>query len=90
MLAEFRLARELQLPAAMAKTNKIARYVKGPRELETPNRAPHAKPTALYLLALRSHHAAAQSPLPRRKLVITIDTGNAVDRLPKPVKITHA
>jgi len=73
----------------MAKKNKIARYVKDPRGLESLNPG-QSKPTGLYLLELRSHHAEAQSPLPRRKLVVTVDTGNGADGSPKPIKITHA
>lgn len=73
----------------MAKIIKIAKYVKTPRVEARPafQRRP-AKP-GLYLLALRSHTASAQSSQQRRKLVITIDSTGADRGLPKPVKITH-
>ena len=75
----------------MGKTNKIARYVKEPLVLERPsNRGGQSKPPVLYLLELRSHHAGAQSPAPKRKLTIAIDPQDAADALPKPIKITHS
>jgi hypothetical protein len=75
----------------MAKPNKIARYVKESHALDGASpRGAQAKPSGLYLLELRSHHAVAQSPLPKRKLVITIDPYGGPDGSPKPVKITHS
>lgn len=73
----------------MAKTIKIAKYMKTPR-VEVRPLAPRrpAKP-GLYLLELRSHMAGAQSPVPKRKLVITIDPSGGEFGLPKPIKITH-
>jgi hypothetical protein len=74
----------------MAKTNKIARYIKNPPELERQDkRGAAAKPSGLYLLELRSRHAAAQSPLPKRKLVITIDPKDSANDSTKEIKITH-
>lgn len=73
----------------MAKTIKIAKFVKAP-QIEgrplTPRRA--AKP-GLYLLELRSHAAAAQTSVPKRKLVITIDPNGGEFGNPKPIKIRH-
>jgi len=75
--------------APMAKIIKFAKYVKTPREESRPlNQRRPAKP-GLYLLELRSHAAGTQSPLPRRKLVITIDPTGGEWGLPKPIKITH-
>jgi len=75
----------------MAKSNKIARYLKNsPVFASVSARDSQQKPSGLYLLELRSHHADAQSPLPRRKLVITVDAENGADALPKVVKITHS
>ncbi len=75
--------------AALAKTIKIAKYVKTPRvESRPPAQRRPTKP-GLYLLELRSHVAGTQSPLPRRKLVITIDPTGGERGLPKPIKITH-
>ncbi len=73
----------------MAKTIKIAKYMKIPRVEGRPfiQRRP-VKP-GLYLLELRSHAAGTQSPLPKRKLVITIDLSSGESDLPKPIKITH-
>lgn len=74
----------------MAKTNKIARYVKAPPALERQGRTNgQTKPSGLYLLELRSRHAEAQSPLPRRKLVITIEPKYSTDGSSKEIKITH-
>lgn len=74
----------------MAKTIKIEKYIKPPRIEARPllgQRRP-AKP-GLYLLELRSHAAVTQSPLAKRKLVITIDLSDGERNLPKPIKITH-
>ena len=74
---------------ALAKTNKIARFVKQPRGLEgKPIRDLHGKPTGLYLLELRTRHAVTQSTLPRRKLVVTVEPGSGPDS-PRPIRITY-
>jgi hypothetical protein len=74
----------------MAKTNKIARYIKDPPALERPEkRSAPARPSVLYLLELRSHHAEAQSPLPKRKIVITIDPKDSAHSFCKEIKITR-
>jgi len=74
----------------MAKTNKIARYVKDPpAQARRDKGSAPAKPSVLYLLELRSHHAAAQSPLPKRKLVITIEPKDSANGFSKEIKITH-
>jgi hypothetical protein len=72
----------------MAKTIKIAKYVKEPRGLDRQAVKRTAKPSGLYLLELRSHAANAQSPLPKRRLVVTVKAGEGQDLRPKPVKIT--
>ena len=72
----------------MAKTNKIARYVKEPPGLERRDKGgAQAKPSGLYLLELRSLHAGAQSQLPRKKIVITIEPKNFPADFSKEVKI---
>jgi hypothetical protein len=72
----------------MTKTNKAVRQVPAVKALDRPvNRGSQSKPTGLYLLALRSHHAAAQSPVPRRKLAVTVETSKSSDGLAKPIKI---
>ena len=74
----------------MAKTNKIARYVKGPQGLERSlNRSAQAKQSGLYLVELRAHQASPQTPVPKRKLVITVDLKDHPDIAPKPIKIFH-
>ena len=74
----------------ITKTNKIARYVKEPRGLETTShRSGQSKLAGLYLLELRSHHAVAQSPLPKRKLVLKIELKDRLDAAPKLIKITY-
>ena len=75
---------------AKAKTNKIARYVKETRGLEAvSHRSGPSKPAGLYLLELRSRHAVAQSPLPKRKLVVRVDSKGRLDTVSKPIKITY-
>jgi hypothetical protein len=49
-----------------------------------------AKPTGLYLLELRTRAAQAQAPLPKKKLLITIDPRNIHEGRPQPIKIKHA
>ena len=75
----------------MAKTVKLANYVKPPRVADrlAPRRGA-AKPAGLYLLELRSHAAQAQSELYRRKVVIPVDLKGSPDGFPEPVKITHS
>ena len=74
----------------MAKTNKIAGFIKGPNGLERiPSRSAQTKPAGLYLLELRSHHAYSQSPVPRRRLVVTLDPQDSSHSGPKTVKIFH-
>jgi hypothetical protein len=67
---------------------KIPRIV---RELQVSSAAPIrrgvAKSSGLYLLALRSH--ATRSQLPKRKLLVTIDSDGKTDVKPRPIKITH-
>lgn len=76
---------------AMPKANKIASYFKvSPVVTGATVRDAHSKRAGLYLLELRSHHAEAQSPLPKRKLVITVDPEAGPEKLPKVVKIRHA
>jgi hypothetical protein len=72
----------------VAKTNKIAKYLKA-AQVAPPGvfREAHARP-GLYLLELRSHVAVA-STLHKRKLVITVNPEYGPDCLPKVVKITH-
>lgn len=73
----------------MAKTIKIAKYMKTPRIEARPLSQRRPANPGLYLLELRSHAAGTQSPLPKRKLVITIDLSGGERGLPKPIKITH-
>jgi hypothetical protein len=74
---------------AQPKTNKLARFVKQPRGLDTtPSRNAQSKSTGLYLVELRSHHAVTKSTLPRRKLVVTVEPGNGSDA-PRPIRITY-
>jgi hypothetical protein len=81
---------ELRLDKApMAKTLKIAKYIKTPRVEGRPFIQQRPAKPGLYLLELRSHVAGNQSPLPKRKLVVTIDLSGGESGLPKPIKITH-
>lgn len=68
---------------------KIPRIV---RELQvsssTPIRRGATKATGLYLLELRSH--ANRSQLPKRKLLIDIDSESKADVQPRPIKISHS
>jgi hypothetical protein len=80
----------LYLTTAMAKTNKIARYVKEMPALErSANRSTPSKAPVLYLVELRSHHAEAQSPVPKRKLVISTDPRDDADAPARQIKIHH-
>jgi hypothetical protein len=74
----------------MAKTNKIARYLKDPPALDRQEKHNGAaKPSVLYLVELRSRHAEARSSLPKRKIVITIDPQDPAHSSSKEIKITH-
>ena len=77
----------------MATKIKIARFTDGTRPPGRP--APPqstAKLAGLYLLALRSHLADAQAPMPKRKfkLTIPIQPVENEEGAPEPVKITHS
>jgi hypothetical protein len=77
----------------MATKIKIAKFVGGTRPPARP--APPqstAKLAGLYLVALRSHLASVQSPLPKRKFKLTIPIQPAEngEGAPEPVKITHS
>jgi hypothetical protein len=73
---------------AVARNLKQTRVI---QESETsdskPLRREQAKPTGLYLLELRSR--TPQSPFPKRKLLVTVDTEPGGEGQPKVVKITH-
>jgi hypothetical protein len=73
----------------MAKTIKIAKFVKPPRADDRTLAERRSSKPGLYLLELRSHAAALHSPLPKRKLVITVDSNGGELGHPKAVKITH-
>lgn len=68
---------------------KIAKFAKIARELDRAVQRGSGKPTMLYLLELRSHLAQVQSPLPKRKLVITMDPNGSHNSRPEPIKIRH-
>ena len=68
---------------------KIAKFARIARELDRAVRRGSGKPTGLYLLELRSHLSQVQSPLPKRKLVITIDPQAGHNGRPEPIKIRH-
>ena len=71
----------------MTKSNKITRQIPALKDLDRPfNRSTPSKPAALYLLELRSR-VAAQSPVPKRKLVVSVQVGKGRDGQSKPVKI---
>lgn len=77
----------------MATKIKIARNMNGTRPLNRP--APPSTGTklaGLYLLALRSHLAQSQTAVPRRKFKLTIPIKSVEngEKLPEPVKISHA
>jgi hypothetical protein len=77
------------LDGFMGNKLKIAKYAKIARELDRAVRRGSGKPTGLYLLELRSHLAQVQAPLPKRKLVITIDPHAGHNGRPEPIKIRH-
>jgi hypothetical protein len=70
---------------------RIAKYVSQPQPLNrSASERSTAKPSGLYLLALRSHVANVQPIVPRPKLkqtipVLPVENGDGV---PEPVKIT--
>ena len=53
---------------------------------EITRRHPTPKPSALFLMQLRSH--LAETNQPKRQLLITVDLRDDPD-IPNPVKITH-
>ncbi len=72
---------------------KIAKYVGDTQALGRPaSQRSAAKPTGLYLLALRSRVAEvqAQSPVPRPRLkrTIPVESTGTGEGTPEPVKIT--
>jgi hypothetical protein len=74
----------------MAKTIKLANFVRPPKTADRPSpRKGAGKPAGLYLLELRSHAAGSQPRLSRRKVVIPVDLKDSSDGFPEPVKITH-
>ncbi len=77
----------------MANKIKIAKYVSQTRPLNRPaSHRSSAKPAGLYLLALRSHLANTQPPIPRPTLkqTIPIQPAENGDAAPEPVKIKHS
>jgi len=68
---------------------KIAKFAKIARELDRAVQRGSDKPNGLYILELRSHLANVQSPLPRRKLVITIDPQAVKAAVPNPSDSAH-
>jgi hypothetical protein len=74
----------------MAKTNKMVRQIKLPRNAGFfPAKESRPKSAALYLLELRSRQNEAPAGLPRRKIVISIDHQEGNGGLPHHIKITH-
>jgi hypothetical protein len=74
----------------MAKTNKLVRQIKLPRNAGIfPVKEQRPKSAALYLLELRSRQNDTHAELPRRKIVISIDHQEGNGGLPHNVKITH-
>jgi hypothetical protein len=70
--------------------NKIQRFTTKLTESDRlGSKMGQSKPAWLYLLELRSRHAAAHAIEVRRKLVIKLDLGEEQDGIPKPVKIRH-
>jgi hypothetical protein len=70
--------------ATKIKLMKLLQEMRGLAELN--RRHPAPRPSALYLLQLRSHMAEASQS--RRRLLVQIDLKDAID-LPHPVKINH-
>ena len=72
----------------MAKKVKNARFIREFHYSDAAHlRREPLKPSGLYLLELRAH--LTNSILPKRKLVINIDSQECEDGNPKPIKITH-
>ena len=70
---------------------KTAKFIKEARLQESaPLRRAPARPTGLYLLALRSHAAHAEPLVPRRKLVISVEPKWSDEGQAEPVPINHA
>ena len=72
---------------------KIAKYAGQTRSLNRPaSQRPPVKPAGLYLLALRSHLAQTQPPIPRPTLkqTIPIQPAENGEGTPEPVKIKHS
>ena len=75
----------------MAKTVKLANYVKPPKPSEKPSpRRGKGKPAGLYLLELRTHASHSKSGLSRPKVVIPVDLKGGPESFPEAVKITHS
>jgi len=70
--------------ATKVKLMKLLQEMRGLAELN--RRHPAPRPSALYLLQLRSH--MAETSQSRRRLLVRIDLKDAID-LPHPVKINH-
>ena len=71
----------------MATRMKLMKFLQEMRGFaEFGRRHPAPRPSALYLMQLRSH--VAQTSHARRRLVISIDLKDRPD-IPHPVKITH-
>ena len=70
--------------ATKVKLMKFLQEIRGLTEMR--RRLPAPKPSALYLMQLRSHVAEASHA--RRKLTVSIDLKDSVT-LPHPVKINH-
>ncbi len=74
----------------MAKTVKLANYVKPPKASDRPvPRRGKDKPSGLYLLELRSHASHSGSELHRPKVVIPVDLKGGHEVFPEAVKIKH-
>jgi len=75
----------------MAKTVKLANYIKPPKPSEKPlSRRGKGKPAGLYLLELRTHASQSRSGLSRPKVVIPVDLKGGPESFPEAVKITHS
>ena len=70
--------------ATKIKFMKLLQEMRGLAELN--RRHPTPKPSALYLLQLRTH--MAETSQSRRRLIVSIDLKDSLD-LPDPVKINH-
>src|SRR5260370_37008555 len=80
--------KQLRRSDSMARRTKIGKLVKAVRISDrTPGRRTLVKPTALYLIELRTHVAATH--LLRRKLPVTTVGQNGHNSKPQRIKITH-